>query len=429
MADFQTFYKETAQALASYLQQELSLRAGLHYRIARVTNGPRVLALSIEVNPRYARPIEKLAPELSMAARLSKDAAIRVQRSHGGLLAVEVPKPKGLWYTVTTAHLPRHRGVKTTVGLDTDKRPAIIDLSANLTPHWLIAGSTGSGKTNAQRLLVSRLAIQARPEQVKLLLIDTEKHGKAWRPFASLPHLAHPVITEHDEAARALGWAVAEMDQRAREDRSAPRLIIGIDEVQGLFEARPDLVKLVDRIAAVGREWGVHLVIATQNPTAEHLGSASIKRNMARLVGRVTDATAALVASGQRDSGAEHLTNSGDMLRIDADGTARVAVALVEERDMDALPRVETVPALDLSQFEDSSRVDGGRAEAILPEQVAVALAENLSINKLQKRLKVGGSRATRIKEFAEELRMALQAQGHSILPAKQAYEPENFGA
>lgn len=415
--EIQAFYQQTGNAITGYLYQELKLAHGDHYRIERVTDAPRVLTLSVAINPRYARDITKMAGELSMAAALDGDTVIRIGRGARGTLSVEIPKPSNLWRTVKVSDLPRRKGTQVVAGVDVGKVPALIDVSDSLTPHWLVAGMTGSGKTNAQRRFFQALAAQCKPSEVGFILIDTEKRGKAWRAFERVPHLVHPLVVEHDEAGRVLAWAVAEMDRRAREDRQTPRIVIGVDEIQGLFQERPDLIKVVDRIAAVGREWGVHLVIATQNPTAEHLGSASIKRNMARLVGRVSDSTAALVATGQRESGAEGLTAAGDMLRIDPDGIKRLAVALVTEADLEAMPRVERVGELDLSQYEDVERVTEARAEPVTPEHVAYALTTEKGLRHLQTTLGIGASKARRVREFADSVRVALAGHGCTVAP------------
>jgi S-DNA-T family DNA segregation ATPase FtsK/SpoIIIE len=191
-----------------------------------------------------------------------------------------------------------------------------------LTPHALIAGTTGSGKTNVQRLIVYDLALQNAPADVQFLLIDTRKRGSGWAPFAGLPHLAHPIITDDVTAARALGWATAEIDRRAAERRNTPRVFIGIDEAQALLEQEALIRPIVD-IAGTGREFGVHLIAATQNPTAKQLGDITLKRNLsARLVGKVDGATAAHVATGQEGTEAHKLTGAGDMLLVTPDETS-----------------------------------------------------------------------------------------------------------
>jgi S-DNA-T family DNA segregation ATPase FtsK/SpoIIIE len=348
------FYQQTASAIADYLWQELKIHPRRSdYRIAAATSGPRVLSLSILVNPRYAPKIMGLTQQLSMAAGLDPSEAIRVARGKRGSLALEIPKPRWMWYNVPVTALPPRRGLLASVGLDGEHRPALVDFSNPLTPHCLIAGTTGSGKTNTQRVLIYDLAKQNRPDAVRFLLIDTRKRGSAWLPFAHLPHLAHAIITEDDEALRSLAWAVAEIDRRATSGQRRPRVFIGIDEAQALLD-RGEFVKSISDLAAVGREFGIHVLAALQNPTAAQLGDTSIKRNLTtRLVGRVDSAQAANVAAGVKGSGAELLTGAGDMLLVLPTGIRRMTAALLTEQDTGRLPRAEQVSSLDLGEYED----------------------------------------------------------------------------
>ena len=163
-----------------------------------------------------------MSEQLSTAAGLNREASIRIDRGRAGALAVETPKPEALWYNVKITALPRRRWLRATLGLDNEHRPTLVDFSNPLTPHALIAGTTGSGKTNAQRLVVYDLASQNSPADVQFVLIDTRKRGIGCRPFQHLPHLLHPVITDDPTALRALSWAVAEVDRRApSQDRPA----------------------------------------------------------------------------------------------------------------------------------------------------------------------------------------------------------------
>jgi hypothetical protein len=428
--DNRTFYHQAANAIRGYLEQELSIQADLHYRVQSAIDGPRVLSLGLVINPKFAPKIMTIAEQLSMAAGLDRGVSIRVARGQRGTLALEIPKPKALWYNVAVDALPRRRGLRATVGLDNDHRPALIDFSEALTPHALIAGATGSGKTNVQRLLVYDLASQNTPAEVRFLLIDTRKRGIGWRPFTRLPHLAHPVITDDDTALRALAWAVAEVDRRAAAGQTSPRLFVGIDETQALLEAE-QFVRPISDLAAVGREFGIHLLAAMQNPTAKQLGDASIKRNLTtRLVGKVDSADAARVATGQGKSGANLLTGAGDFLLVQPQGITRLTAALLTEQDTARLPRSETVQALDLDQYDDVDRVadvaDDGRGrppEPVEPEHVALALASDRGIVWLARELGIGKTRATRVKEFTDILLARLSELGYSVVPKSRKYK------
>lgn len=421
------FYSQTAAAVADYLWQELQIHPRRDYRIASATSGPRVLTLCLVLNPRHAPKVASLAEQLSMAAALDKEAAIRIARGNRGILLVEIPKPSTLCYSLPLRALPRHRGLKAPIGIDGEHRPALVNFSDPLTPHVLAAGTTGSGKTNTARLLVYDLAAQNAPEDVRLILVDTRKRGAAWRPFEHLPHLAHPVIIEDGEALRALSWAVAEVDRRATERRARPRVFICIDEAQVILD-RPEFVKAIGDLAATGREFGIHLVLATQNPTASQLGDTSIKRNLTtRLVGKVDSAQAATVAAGIGGTGAELLTGAGDQLLIQPSGTKRITAALVSEHDTEGLPAAEEVGRLALEEYED---VDHVRAQAdvagLEPAHLAYCLAyPDESQRALYERWHVGFPRIKRIQTLAREVLDELAGLGFGVCNAATVQQPD----
>lgn len=427
------FYRYTAGRLADYLYQELKLHPGRgDYRIASVTSGPRVLTLNLLINPSHAHRVIGMAQQLSMAAGLDGEQIIRAARGNRGTLALEIPKPRDMWYDVPVQALPRRRGLRAPVGIDVGHRPALVDFADPLTPHLLSAGTTGSGKTNVARLLVYDLAGQNEPEDVRLLLIDTKKRGMAWRPFAALPHLRHPIITDDGTALQALAWAVAEVDRRAVDGRSRPAIFLAIDEAQALLD-RPEFQQPVDDLAATGREFGIHLLLAMQDPTAAQMGSASIKRNLStRMVGKTTDSVAAAVAAGIKESGAERLTGPGDQLFISPAGIRRVTAALVTVDDLARLPAGEAIDHLDLEEYQDvehvreqaGSAARAARAAPLEPAHVGHALVHRVGITRLARELGIGSGRARRVRDFADGLLSALEGLGHTIIPASQDIPP-----
>ncbi|MBN1139927.1 MAG: hypothetical protein JXM73_25375 [Anaerolineae bacterium] len=424
----QAYCQAVTGRVADYLWQELQLHPKRgDYRLIGMTSGPRVLTLSLRVNPAHVPGIVRLAEQLSMAVGLDSHESVRVGRGTHGTLTVEIPKPREFQYTVPVRALPSRHGLKAPIGLDVEHRPALINFADPLTPHLLTAGTTGSGKTNTSRLLVLNLARQNTPEELHLILIDTRKKGIAWLPFGGLAHLAHPVITDEVTALRLLLWAVAEIDRRAQDRRCLPRVFIAVEEAQSLLE-RPEFVKSIGDIAAVGREFGLHLILSTQNPTAEMLGSTSIKRNLtARLVGKTDTADAAKVAAGVRGSGAELLTGAGDQILVQPRGVQRVATALVTEADVLDLPRVgsDHVYGLDLAEYDDADHVveqagNTSKAAPLEPEHVAYALISQEGINKLARELGIGSTRAGRVRDFAAQVLSRIEALGYTIIPLAQ---------
>lgn len=426
------FYTTTAQAVADYLFQELKVYPGQHYQIRTVNNGPRIINLAVTINPTFARKILSMGEQLSMAAGLDKSQVIRIERGSGGTLSLEIPKPKDCWFNIPVGRLHHRRGIKTVVGVDTDLKTAWLDFDEPTAAHCLVAGMTGSGKTNAQRLITYDLAKQNGPDELQVILVDTSpKAGLGWRQFANLPHLAHPIITDNQEAYKLFGWLQSDIRRRVTASDFTPKLFVGVDEIQELLTT-DEMTQAVSKLAAIGREVGIHLLAATQNPVAGNLGDVSIKRNMARLVGPVDSADAARAAAGMKGSGAEMLTGPGDMLLVGTGRIRRLAVALLTDKDIARLDRVETVNRLDLDGFEDLTHVSeqanlpGRQPDDLEAEHLAYALAHpDSSQRAMYDEYRIGFTKIKRIKEFAQAVLTALEVQGYKICELQHCNELE----
>jgi len=221
------------------------------------------------------------------------------------------------------------------------------------------------------------------------------------------------------EANQVLCWLTQEIERRAEHRQTTPRIFVLIDELKALIDDSQIAANYLSRIASIGGEFGLHLVLSTQYPQVQMLKSAELKRNVAtRLCGRVDDANAAANALGIANSGAEHLCGYGDFLLRDFRGLYRLTVAKLESKHVSTLPRAD-VKSLSLPNPDE---VNAGpklarTPDPIEPEQVALALFNPVGINKLQKELKVGGSKATRIKNFAERIRTWAKDHGAERIP------------
>jgi hypothetical protein len=260
---------------AFYLKQELDQIPSQNYSVRQTVDNPRTVAVELAINPRYRSAIISLREDLAMAAGLDEDQALRIVRGPAGTLILEIPKPAPLWFNIGVDSLPPGEGLKSAVGLDQKRRPSLINFANTVTPHVLIAGTTGSGKSNAEQLLVRNLAFYNAPDQVQLILVDVEKRGIRWSAFDRLAHLAHPVVVDGDEARQVMTWLVAEIDRRGQTKRTTPRLFLFVGELQALVRDEATIAPMV-RVAPMGREFGVHLVVA-RKPFASGL-SASIRR-------------------------------------------------------------------------------------------------------------------------------------------------------
>jgi S-DNA-T family DNA segregation ATPase FtsK/SpoIIIE len=228
------------------------------------------------------------------------------------------------------------------LGLAEDGAPLMIRLPSPDVAHILVAGTTGSGKTVLLQTMLLSLAMTNAPGALSAVLIDPK--GSAFAPFGPLPHLARPVIQDPAEALEALGSLVHLMEKRSiapgaprvpwkgteTGDRSGdePRIALVIDELADLLMVGgPTLQHALTRLTQRGREAGIHVVAATQKPTAALLGSL-VKANFpVRLVGRVTSIEDARTATGWGSTGAERLLGRGDFLAIAEGRMLRFQVA------------------------------------------------------------------------------------------------------
>ena len=195
--------------------------------------------------------------------------------------------------------------------------PQRVNLADPNTPHVLVAGTTGSGKTILlQSMLLSAAAMQS-PGTLSIVVLDPK--GVDFRGFYGLPHLAHNVISDPAECVQALAAVVAELERRKAAGMLEPeqRIVVAIDELADLMDvAGKDVEGYIRRIIQVGRGLGVALVAATQQPLAAILGSV-VKANFPlRMVGKVSSDTEAKTAAGIYHTGAERLPGKGAFLSV-----------------------------------------------------------------------------------------------------------------
>lgn len=198
-------------------------------------------------------------------------------------------------------------------------------------PHFLVAGTTGSGKSVALRSMVTQLARNGD----RLILIDG-KFGEGLRGLDHLPNVIGPLATATDEARGALAWAVAEMQRRYEQaDQTSARIVVVIDEVQELATDAA-IVEMIRRIAAQGRAARVSVILATQHPTNEAFGDATIKRNVTgRIALRVSDYKASEVAIGQNTPRADWLLGAGDAFCVVPGAVNRAQIAYMPKTEID----------------------------------------------------------------------------------------------
>lgn len=310
-------------------------------------------------------------------------------------------------------------------------------------PHLLIAGTTGSGKSVCINCLLLSLLYKATPDEVKLIMIDPKMVELG--VYNGIPHLYVPVVTDPKKAAGALQWSVVEMMKRYRlfseagvrdltgynamcrrnGEKTMPQVVIVIDELADLMMvASKEVEESICRVAQMGRAAGMHLVIATQRPSADVI-TGLMKANIpSRIAFAVSSALESRIILDQQ--GAEKLIGMGDMLYapIGVGKPVRIQGAFVsdEEResvidfvknhcqveyDQSVQEQIEKAAEEKTTGKSDSAGGEDLHSEydELLPQAVDVVLeAKQASVSMLQRRLKLGYSRAARIVDQMEEI-------------------------
>ncbi len=433
------------EAKAAKLRETLH-NFGVAADITCVSRGPRLTRYELVPRPgvRISK-IENLVDEITMNLEA---ISVRIEAPIPGKAAIGVEVPnintttvrlRGLLDTDTFRDAPG----KTTVclGVDVVGKPVFADLDKM--PHLLVAGATGMGKSVCINSLLISLLYKARPDEVKLILIDPKK--VEFQSYANIPHLLVPVVTEPQKAAGALSWAVGEMERRYDLIESAavrnivaynktvddhpgrvkmPQIVIVIDELHDLMlQARDAVEDSIARIAAKARAAGILLIIGTQRPSVNVITGvikANIPSRIAFHVASQVDSRTILDAVG-----AEKLLNNGDMLFLspgmkmmtpkrvqgaflDDDEVNRVADYL--RKNSSAVQYDESV-MLDMERESEKCNKDkkqggefgadgdgAGGEDDLFYKAVEVALESGkISTSLLQRRLSLGFGKAARI--------------------------------
>ena len=442
---------------ASSRLEEAFRSFGINLAVSDYILGPNVTRYEAEIEPgTKLSKLMNLEDDIALALG-SSGVRIAAVPNKASTVGIEVPNR-----TVSTVYLReiiesdafRKAGSKLTFALGKSiAGDAEVGNIVKL-PHLLIAGTTGSGKSVCLNSLILSLLYKATPEDVRFILVDPKM--VEFKIYNGIPHLMSPVVTDPKKAAGALQWAVVEMLKRYRmfsdentrdidtyntlmldrgrsgddEKKPLPRIVVIIDELADLMMvAAKEVEDSICRVAQMGRAAGIHLVVATQSPRADvitGLIKANIPSRCALKVSSSLESRIILDSGG----GAEKLIGNGDMLYapIGTNKPKRIQGTWVsdEEREavIDFLKKHAGGADYDNEMIAEMDRLaenkSGGKAEdssfgndndplsdydEVLPEAVDVALdAGQVSVSMLQRRLKLGCSRAARVVDQMEEL-------------------------
>ena len=428
---------ESPEATARLLEETLQ-SFNISASVVNISVGPVVTRYELKPAPGIrVSKIAALADDLALALAAAR---VRIEAPIPGKSAVGIEVPNKETATVLLRDIiesPEFKNSKSTstmaMGKDITGRIVVADLAKM--PHMLIAGSTGSGKSVCINDIIISMIYKSSPQEIQLILIDPKVVELS--VFSNLPHLRVPVVTEPKKAASALRWAVNEMDMRYRKfsefgardlnrynsvvddpKKKMAKLIIIIDELADLMMVAPeDVEDSICRIAQLGRAAGIHLIVATQRPSADiitGLIKANIPSRCAFAVSSSIDSRIILDTTG-----AEKLLGRGDMLfhPNGAGKPTRCQGAFVSDEEVERVMshfKKENVHFDEQLLNEINNEAKGGpqgsvfgegkQEDELLGEAVRVVLENGqASISMIQRRLRVGYARAARLVDMMEQ--------------------------
>lgn len=428
---------------------------GIDARVGEIQRGPVITRYEVHPAPGVkVTRITNLAEDIALAMKV---AGIRVTSPipGKGAIGVEIPNSKSALVSIREVlSSPEFGESKALIPLGIGKSVAGKVVVADLTemPHLLIAGATGSGKSVCINAILITLLHRARPDELKLLIVDPKKIELG--SYNGLPHLLVPVVTDSRKVGKALNWLVAEMEKRydylskagvrniaaynarpinrsRKEDDEEelpdrlPYIVTIIDELADLMMIAPVDVELaITRLAQLSRSVGIHLVIATQRPSVNVI-TGVIKANFpARIsfqVATKVDSRTVIDANG-----AETLVGNGDLLFMPP-GTSKLIRAQGTYVDDTEIERVvqfikeQAGPAYNdevlAREKKPEEEEDEENAEAIEDElfnkavEIVVRTGQ-ASASNLQRKMKIGYARAGRIIDMMEQRGIVGPADG-----------------
>ncbi|MBY6181251.1 DNA translocase FtsK [Staphylococcaceae bacterium DP2N0-1] len=404
--------------------------------VQNVTEGPSVtrFELSVEKGVKVSR-ITALQDDIKMALA-AKDIRIEAPIPGTSLVGIEVPNQnpaKVNLRSIVDSEQFKNAESKLTVamGYRINNEPLLMDIAK--TPHALIAGATGSGKSVCINSILMSLLYKNHPEELRLLLIDPKMVELA--PYNDLPHLVSPVITDVKAATQSLKWAVEEMERRyklfaqyhvrnitafnkkASYEQRMPKIVIVIDELADLMMMAPQEVEQsIARIAQKARACGIHMLVATQRPSVNvitGLIKANIPTRIAFMVSSSVDSRTILDSGG-----AERLLGYGDMLYLGGgmNKPIRVQGTFVSDEEIDDVVdfiKQQREPEYLFEEKELLKKTQTQAQDDLFDDVCEFMINEgHISTSLVQRHFQIGYNRAARIIDQLEQLGYISGANG-----------------
>ncbi len=422
---------------------------GLGTNIVEICQSPSVTRF--ELLPEPGVKISRIAALVDDIAMNLAASGVRIEAPipNKNAVGIEVPNAEKAMVTLreiieTPAFSNAKSKINVALGRNIQGESTCADLSKM--PHLLVAGTTGSGKSVCLNTMIMSLLYNAKPDEVKLIMIDPKK--VEFTVYKAIPHLLIPVVSDPRKAAGALSWAVAEMDKRyalfadngvrnlqgyntyalSNNLEKLPQIVIIIDELSDLMMAASNEVEdCICRLAQKARAAGMHLIVATQRPSVDVI-TGLIKANIPSRI--------AFAVKSQIDSrtiidtqGAEKLLGNGDMLYcpVGLSKPVRVQGCYVSDDEIERV--IEFVTSQGAVKYDDSviqeieikAAQSGGKKKGgaeveiaapsnsaydddMTPEAIGVVVEAGMaSVTLLQRKLKLGYARAARIVDELSE--------------------------
>jgi len=406
-------------------------------KVTQVKPGPAITMF--EYKPAPGVKISKISSLTNDLAMGLSALSVRIIAPIPGkdVIGIEVPNQKRdavmIRDLIESSEFMENKSALTlALGKDISGKPFYTDLRS--APHLMIAGTTGSGKSVLLNAILASLVYKLTPRELKFIMIDPKMLELSI--YDGIPHLMHPVVTEPAKAAAALKWAVNEMENRYRLlseemvrdletynqkieaedpenkwDKWVPYIVIVIDELADLMMVAPSEIKeSITSLSQKARAAGIHLVVATQRPSAD-IVAGLLKANFpSKISFHVSSNTDSRIILGK--GGAESLLGKGDMLYLKP-GVAsliRIQGALISDRERERITehlKVQGQPEYNenITHIEDSEvnkDFDEEKDELYNTALRVVVEKKQASVSMLQRRLNIGYNRAANIIEMME---------------------------